>query len=616
MTTSPVQRLTKRCVIYSRVSSEEQTRGQYTSNEGQEDRCKHAIAIKEDQGWILTKTVRDPGYSGKDMNRPGIQELIRMVKAGEVDVILTYRIDRVSRSIMAFYDFYAILQSHNVEILSLTESFDTSTTVGRLMLNIILSFAQYERELTSERVRHKLTQHANRGNFIGGITAFGYVCPKDSPKGDKVLMVVPREAEVVKRIFKLYAQHQNLEKVCAALGRLGVLSRTRHVTKRDGSKAVIGGTPFYASRLFTILRNPVYKGQISYAQKLYAGKHEAIIPHKIFDMVQLLLDKNARPDIVRGRDEHVHLLKGLLNCGQCRCSLTPYASGKRDPKGEAYLYYSCTKKNHMKKGHVCPIPLLPARALEATIKQFLKAVCKTSDSLTQVLQEESKNSEEILRPLKAKRADIASEHKRIEVALSNFLDAIGQRGIGSTDLRSRYEKSVERRATLDRELELLNAEIASTEHRVLNLELIHQNLRAFDSVIDDLGLEDQKQLFHLFIKNVTVWPHDAKEAADGLLVSVESGEKHHRIYRAVIELRQLPGIDPPKLAKLMRDGVRVGTPAGMREKDARGPLEDTSGTARNRAKPRDPEFVFPSSSWALRDSNPRPHGCDPCALTS
>ena len=601
----------RRCVIYSRVSSEEQARGKYTSIEGQEDRCKHAIAMKEDQGWVLTNTFRDPGYSGKDLNRPGIKQLIAKVQAGEIDVILTYRIDRLSRSILAFYDFYPILKEHNVELFSLSESIDTTTTSGRLMLNTLLNFAQYERELTSERVKHKLTQHANRGNFIGGILPFGYVCPKDSPIGDKVLIVEPKEAEVVKLIFKLYTQLKSLGLVCDELHRRGIVSRTRAITKRDGTKAVIGGTPFYPSRLLIILRNPVYKGQISYDKVLYAGKHQAIIPPKAFDAVQGLLDKNARPGLVPHRDEHVHLLKGLAHCGHCHAALTPYASGKKSRKSsEPYLYYACTSKTHKRKGPACPLPLLPARALEATVKQFLKATCKSSKTLAAALQTESRHSHEVLGPLQAKQDELARERKRVESAISNFLDAIGQHGIGSADLRSRYERSVERRDAIEREVEFLNLEITSAETRVLDLATIKLNLQAFESVIDSLSIEDQKQLFQVFIKRVSIWRHDeAGEAAEGLLTSFGEKRKHEVIYRLVIELHQLPGLDPPKLGKLTRAEREDRPREAATSQEPAGP-----SALLTPAEPRGREFVFHTSSWAMADSNHRPAACKAAAL--
>jgi hypothetical protein len=362
--------------------------------------------------------------------------------------------------------------------------------------------------------------------------------------------------------------------------------------------------------VFTILRNPVYKGQISYAQKLYAGKHEAIIPPKTFDAVQRLMDRNARSEIVRGRDTHIHLLKGLLKCGSCEKALTPYFTSKKDPKsGKPYLYYVCSKKNHVKRDHGCPLPLLPARALETTIKQFLKAVVHTSDTLHQALQSESKHADEFVRPLKTKRSELLRERKQVEAAVSNFLDAIGQKGIGSADLRSRYEMAVERRAKVDREVEIVDAEIAGSENRVLDLEIIKENLNAFDSVIDDLSLEDQKQLFQLFIKSATIWPHDAKnDPGTGLLVPVESGaKKHERIYRLDIELRQLPGIDPPRLRKLTRNGFKEErtTTAGRSQtgSPSAGAHRQASGS----------EFVSTTSTWAMRDSNPRPAACKAAA---
>lgn len=563
--TTKSERRTKRCVVYCRVSSEEQARGQYTSVEAQEDRCLHAIAMKQDQGWVHVATIKDPGYSGKDMNRPGVQDLIRKVKAGEVDVVLTYRIDRLSRSILAFYDFYGILQARNIELFSLTESFDTSTTVGRLMLNIILSFAQYERELAQERTLHKMQQHAERGQWNGGMVPFGYALDLKSEKGERRLVVAKQEARIIQSIYELYLELQNVSAVCKALHKSSVLSRTRVLRMRDGSEKILQGKPFYKTRVIDILQNPIYIGQIRYGDKIYPGKHEAIVSEKDFKSVQRLLELNARkPRLISTRDDHVHLLKGVLRCGSCKMALTPYPSGKKDPKtGQPYLYYGCTAPIHNGRTSKCPLPLFPARAFENTIKEFLKAVCLNSDKLAESIREDLKDSSSLLAPLQKKRASAINDHKKIEKQISNYLDAIGQGGLGSADLRDRYERTVKRRDELNRELEQLNSEIASAEHRVLDLGTIRENLKAFQALIDEVSLEDQKQLFQLFIRNVTVWPHEEKtktppDEPGAFLTGLDTtkGRKSRRIYRVQVELNQIPGLNLPTATELKKFGFR------------------------------------------------------------
>lgn len=562
MAEAKAERRTKRCVIYCRVSSEEQARGQYSSVEAQEDRCKHAIAMKEDQGWVHTTTVKDPGFSGKDMNRPGIQDLIRRVRANEVDVVLTYRIDRVSRSILAFYDFYADLQKHGVELFSLTESFDTSTTVGRLMLNIILSFAQYERELTQERTQHKMQNHAEHGRWNGGLVPFGYELDLGAPKGERKLGIKRHEADVVERIFERYRHLQNVTAVCHELADRGVLSRTRTLRQRDGSTRQIGGLPFYKTRVFDILRNPIYTGRIRYGDKVYPGQHPAIISMKEFESVQRLLDQNSRQSLVTTRDEQVHLLKGLLRCGTCHTALTPYPSGKKDPKtGLPYLYYCCTASVHHNRKEPCPLPLLPARPFEATIKAFLRAVCQNSTTLAQAIKDASRDSSTTLAPLRKTQGRLVAERKALSTRITNYLDAIGRHGVKGPEIKDELQAATSRRDAIDREMEQLMSEIATGEHQVLNLETIRENLRAFESLIDKLSVEDQKKLCQLFIRRITVWPHEAKtktppEEKGVFLTPLPAGKgrKRDRVYRVQVDLHQLPGLDRPTATELAKFG--------------------------------------------------------------
>lgn len=559
MPEKPKERKLKRCVIYVRVSSDEQAKGQFTSLDAQRERSMHAIAMHEGDGWVHTATIQDPGFSGKDMNRPGIQELTRRVKANEFDILLTYRIDRVSRSIMAFYDFYTVLQEHGVELVSLTESFDTSSTVGRLMLNIVLSFAQYERELIQERTSHKMQQHAEHGFWTGSAIPFGYKLVAKGPK-ERKLVPQPSEAKVILRIFDMYVALQNVQAICELLDRDGVRTRARVLQRKDGSKRNTGGYPFYKTRVFGILKNPLYAGRIRYAGKVYDGQHPAIVPARTFETVQRLLEKNGRKEIMAGKDDHVHLLKGLLRCGACNAALTPYASGKKNKKtGKPYLYYLCTMKIHHARNQECPLSPLPARAFEAAIKQYLKAVSRNSKGLEEAIREASRDTSVTMGPLRKQHDSLRKEQKVLSNRITNLVDAIARHGIKTPDLKDEIETATKRRESVERELEQVTAEIARTEHQVLDLQTIKNNLHAFDETIDDLPLEHQKLLCQLFIRRISIWPDDKNKKPlheGGVFLTKLPKEPGHqdRIYRVQVELYQLPGIDPPTLTELAQFG--------------------------------------------------------------
>lgn len=189
-----------RCFVYARVSTDEQASGEYNSIESQIDICKHYIEIQKEKGWRFVHAYTDPGFSGKDLERPGIQNLIEDIKVGKVDVIIVYKIERLVRSIKDFYKLWDIFVANNVTFVSATQQFDSSNAMGKLMLNVLLSFAQFERENTSEKTRDKMKQRAKLGKWHGGWVPFGYNYDKENKK----LLIDNAEASVVKKIFSMF----------------------------------------------------------------------------------------------------------------------------------------------------------------------------------------------------------------------------------------------------------------------------------------------------------------------------------------------------------------------------------------------------------------------------
>ncbi|MFT5471421.1 MAG: site-specific DNA recombinase, partial [Verrucomicrobiales bacterium] len=261
-----------RCAIYSRVSTDDQTRGDYNSLESQRDICQHAIALHKHEGWAETHYFEDPGYSGKDMNRPGVQQLCAEIEAGNIDVVVAYKIDRVTRHIGDFYEWWKLLDTRKVHFVSATQSFDTSTPIGMLMLNMLLSFGQFERELTSERVSHKIAERAKKGKWNGGWVPFGYSREPET----KALLVNPDEAPTVKKIFELTAKLGSQTEVAKVLNAEGVTSKRRMITKRSGEEKLVGGKRFIGDRVRRIVINPIYRGVIAHDGKEYPGEHKGI----------------------------------------------------------------------------------------------------------------------------------------------------------------------------------------------------------------------------------------------------------------------------------------------------------------------------------------------------
>jgi site-specific DNA recombinase len=557
-----------RCIIYCRVSTDDQTRGDYTSIEAQEDRAKAFIKAHEGDGWVYTGTVKDSGYSGGTMKRPGLQQLLQRVRNHELDNVVVYKLDRLVRGgILQFHEIHSVFERHGVKLCSLSESWDTSSPSGRLFLGILIMFAEHERELARERTRDKLLANIKKGRWNGGMLPYGYDIPRQADQHGK-LVINSDEAKHVRLMFRLYLRLQNISAVSMELQKRGIKTRVREIRTREGEAKRYGGKPFYKDRVMEILRNPLYIGKFRYQDELYDGQHEPIIDAKTYNTVQKLLDKNSRHAEMITRDEHVHALKGLIRCGPCEATYTPFPSGKKDPKtGQPYLYYACTTFTKYGSTSTCPIRLIPARPFENTIMSFLAALGRNSKSLAQAIEEANRDSNTTLKPLLKRRDELSHRRKKLTEAINHYLDIIEDKGLQSPELRARHEKALKDREEVDAELETLGIEIAGVERHVLDLKTIRDNLLVIDKLHAKLTMQEKKALCQLLIKRITVWPHDPDNdttpKGPGLFIApISSGTQRTRTkYRKIqVELYEVPGLKLPTAEQLSSYSVVFGSP--------------------------------------------------------
>jgi site-specific DNA recombinase len=261
---------TVRCAIYTRKSTEEGLDQEFNSLDAQREAAEAYIASQQREGWLcLPQRYDDGGYTGGNMDRPALQQLLADIAAQKINCILVYKVDRLSRSLLDFVRIMEIFEAQHVSFVSITQSFSTATSMGRLVLNVLLSFAQFERELISERTRAKIAAARRKGKWVGGMPLLGYDV---DPRGSK-LVVNQEEAVRVRAIFALYLEYQALRPVVEELQRRGW--RTKHWQTRKGHCR--GGLPFTKNRLRKLLCNAAYIGKVRYKQELHAGEHEAII---------------------------------------------------------------------------------------------------------------------------------------------------------------------------------------------------------------------------------------------------------------------------------------------------------------------------------------------------
>jgi DNA invertase Pin-like site-specific DNA recombinase len=293
---------TFRCAIYTRKSTEHGLEQEFNSLDAQRDACEAYIKSQASQGWrALPQHYDDPAYSGGNLDRPALQKLLKDIDAGRVDVIVVYKIDRLTRSLADFAKLVEAFDAKSISFVAVTQQFNTTTSMGRLTLNVLLSFAQFERELSSERVRDKIAASRRKGKWTGGTVPLGYEAL------EKKLVRNKTEAETVCTIFRLYLELKSFGKLVAELDRRGIVTKRRNtkVTKFNG------GISFTYGPLSYFLRNRVYVGEVHHGGKWFKGEHAAIVDRNVFDRVQELLKGNATNRKSK-RSESGALLQGKI----------------------------------------------------------------------------------------------------------------------------------------------------------------------------------------------------------------------------------------------------------------------------------------------------------------
>jgi DNA invertase Pin-like site-specific DNA recombinase len=316
----------QRCAIYARKSSEEGLEQEFNSLAAQREACEAFIRSQRNEGWVLAKTrYDDGGFSGGNLERPALQDLIADVRAGRIDIVVVYKVDRLTRSLADFARLIELFDAEGVSFVSVTQQFNTTSSMGRLTLNVLLSFAQFEREVTGERIRDKIAASKKKGMWMGGNVPLGY------DVNERTLLVNPAEAETVRRIFALYRALGCVRRVKEEADRLGLW--TKSSTTANGTER--GGKPFSRGHLYTLLSNPIYTGQIAHKGELHPGQQPALIDDETWIAVRDQLAANMSNHRLKAKAAEPSLLAGLLVDAQGD-RLTPSHAVK---KGRRYRYY-------------------------------------------------------------------------------------------------------------------------------------------------------------------------------------------------------------------------------------------------------------------------------------
>jgi site-specific DNA recombinase len=356
---SNLERKSVRCAIYTRKSSEEGLEQSFNSLDAQREACTAYVASQRHEGWrVIAVHYDDGGYSGGDMNRPALKRLLEAVAAGEVDTIVVYKVDRLTRSLADFAKIVEALDSKGVSFVSVTQQFNTTTSMGRLTLNILLSFAQFEREVTGERIRDKIAASKRKGMWMGGRVPLGY------DVRERKLVVNHGEAKLVNNLYHWYLELGSVSKLKVYLDSHNIKSKKRVSPKGVRS----GGGSFFPGALYLVLQNPIYRGEIRHRQQSYLGQHEAIISQELWEKVQSQLrsDNGGRRADVKA------------NCSSMLTGLLQGADGNRfrpshtTKDGKRYRYYFLPTSEKSTAGQTKAIRV-PAQEIEKHVSLKLQS---------------------------------------------------------------------------------------------------------------------------------------------------------------------------------------------------------------------------------------------------
>jgi site-specific DNA recombinase len=478
-----------RCAVYTRKSTEEGLEQEFNSLDAQRESGEAFVRSQVGEGWTLNPDrYDDGGFTGGNTDRPALQRLMADIGAGKIDCVVVYKVDRLSRSLLDFAQMMQTFEKQKVSFVSVTQQFNTGTSMGRLVLNVLLSFAQFEREIISERTRDKIAATRRKGKWTGGHPLLGYDV---DPNGFKLVMN-PEEATRVRAIFALYLEHGSLLPVVEELERRGWPNK-RWTTRKGPER---GGKAFTRTNLYNLLTNVAYLGKVRYKDEVHDGEHAAIVDPGIFQKTQETLRRNGRTGGAPVRNQFGAILKGLLKCAPCNCSMTPAHTTKGNRR---YRYYVCCSAQ--KRGRAtCPSKSVPAGPIEEFVVDRIRCVGRDPALLRQVLAQARSKDDAHTAALEADERSLTQNLKswHTEVRrLSSQLKPEDDNGI----LLGRLAELHERIGHAEEQMKRVRDDAKAAAAQLVNEEATRA-LAAFDPVWGTLTPHEQARVIELLVERV------------------------------------------------------------------------------------------------------------------
>jgi site-specific DNA recombinase len=480
-----------RCAVYTRKSTEEGLQQEFNSLDAQRESAEAFVHSQAPEGWIcLPDRYDDGGFTGGNLDRPALQRLLADIAAGKIDVVVAYKVDRLSRSLLDFAQMMATFEKWQVSFVSVTQQFNTATSMGRLVLNVLLSFAQFEREIIAERTRDKIAATRRKGKWTGGMPLLGY----DLDARGRRLVVNDDEAARVRAIFTLYLEHQALLPVVQELERRGWVGK-RWQTRQGRMR---GGRPFTKTSLYRLLTNVLFTGQVRYKDEVHPGEHPTLIDAETFRQAQALLHSHGPVLGPPGDAPVTALLKGLLRCQPCGCAMTPAHTTRQGRK--RYRYYTCS--GAQKRGwQTCPSKSLPAAQIEQLVVGQIQQLGRDPALLQRVLQQVRHEDDARLAELEAERGGLERDLVRWQGETRRLLAEVGSGEPGGGAV-SRLADLQARVGQVEQRLARIRAQVEAVRQQRLDEAAATQALAGLDPAWEAMTPGEQARLVRLLVSRV------------------------------------------------------------------------------------------------------------------
>ena len=496
-----------KCGLYARVSTDLQAEVKNGSLDTQIDLLQKYVEIKDstspEEEWKAVAIYREEGKSGKNLDRPGYKRMVRDIEQGKIDAVLCTKIDRVSRSIIDFYQFHEFLEENETIFISINENWDTSTAMGRFALSISLATAELERERTSERTKEKMQWRAEKGLRNGGQHLLGYDIDPDN-KG--VLKPNEAERELVILIFQTYVKEQSFRAVARIINEKGYRTKS-YVSRRD---KVYSGKKFNKTQIMRMLQNEFYIGKITHKGKVYEGQHDPLVPMELWNKVQAVIETN-RVSGTRGRKQNLHpfLLQGLIKCGWCQSHMTP--SQARNHQKKPYFYYHCTCKIH-RGNEECKMKPVSAPALEQVVADRLIQLSDDQKRVQELIAEATTSQSERMKTLRQAQENHRRNLKDIEKKLDVLVESIAGQQVGLKTISQKIIALEEQKSQIEQEMMENEATLAEAKQKAISVAQMKQKLMTFEELYNEATPEEQKDLLRLHINQLIYTPDEIQLA--------------------------------------------------------------------------------------------------------